>query len=159
LAASPFEGDKGGGHPSQSPLKRRGKIFKRFMDQSFGKSYKLCSRKTIDSLFNEGKQLRAFPLKVYYAESQSEQNVPFQVVLSAPKRQFKRAHDRNYIKRLLKEVLRREKQPLEDVLNESGKQLSIFIIYTNKEVLTYQELEKCVRKLVVKLIAELNAES
>jgi ribonuclease P protein component len=127
--------------------------------EHFGKSYKLCSRKTIDLLFNEGKQLRAFPLKVYYAESKSVEKVPFQVVLSAPKRQFKRAHDRNYVKRLMKEVLRREKQPLEKVLNESGKQLSLFIIYTNKEVLTYQELEKCVRKLVLKLITELNSEA
>lgn len=127
--------------------------------EHFGKSYKLCSRKTIDLLFNEGKQLRVFPLKVYYAENESVEKVPFQVVLSAPKRQFKRAHDRNYVKRLLKEVLRREKQPLEEVLNESGKQLSLCIIYTNKEVLTYQELEKCVRKLVVKLIAELNGEA
>jgi len=127
--------------------------------EHFGKSYKLCSRKTIDLLFNEGKQLRVFPLKVYYSESKSIEKVPFQVVLSAPKRQFKRAHDRNYVKRLLKEVLRKEKQPLEDALNESGKQLSLFIIYTNKEVLTYQELEKCARKLVVKLIAELNGEA
>lgn len=127
--------------------------------EHFGKSYKLCSRKTIDLLFNEGKQLRVFPLKVYYSENESVEKVPFQVVLSAPKRQFKRAHDRNYVKRLLKEVLRREKQPLEEVLNESGKQLSLCIIYTNKEVMTYQELEKCVRKLVVKLIAELNGEA
>jgi ribonuclease P protein component len=124
--------------------------------EHFGKAYKLCSRKTIDLLFNEGKQLRAFPLKVYYSESKSEEKVPFQVVLSAPKRQFKRAHDRNYVKRLMKEVLRKEKQPLEDLLNANGKQLSLFIIYTNKEVLPYLELEKCVRKLVGKLIAELN---
>jgi ribonuclease P protein component len=123
--------------------------------EHFGKAYKLCSRKTIDNLFKEGKQLRAFPLTVYYSESKSIEKVPFQVVLSAPKRQFKRAHDRNYVKRLMKEVLRREKQPLEDLLNASGKQLSLFIVYTNKEVLTYGELEKCVRKLIGKLIAEL----
>ena len=127
--------------------------------EKFGKSYKLCSRKTIDLLFSEGKQLRAFPLKMYYSESKAIEKVPFQVVISAPKRQFKRAHDRNYVKRLLKEVLRKEKQPLEDLLNESGKQLSLFVIYTNKEVLTYQELEKCMRKMLAKLIAELNGEA
>ena len=123
--------------------------------EHFGKAYKLCSRKTIDSLFKEGKQLRAFPLTAYYLESKSIEKVPFQVVLSAPKRLFKRAHDRNYVKRLIKEVLRREKQPLEDLLNASGKQLSLFIVYTNKEILTYPELEKCVRKLIGKLMAEL----
>lgn len=126
--------------------------------EHFGKAYKLCSRKMIDRLFKEGKQLRAFPITVYYLESETVEKVPFQVVLSAPKRQFKRAHDRNYVKRLLKEVLRREKQPLEDVLNAGGKQISLFIIYTNKEVLAYQELEKCVQKLVGKLIAELQIE-
>lgn len=126
--------------------------------EHFGKAYKLCSRKTIDRLFKEGKQLRAFPLTVYYLETESAEKVPFQVVLSAPKRQFKRAHDRNYVKRLMKEVLRREKQPLEELLNESGKQLALFVIYTNKELPTYPELEKCVRKLMVKLQAELKNE-
>ena len=127
------------------------------MSEHFGKAYKLCSRKTIDRLFKEGKQLRAFPLGVYYLETEFPDKVPFQVVISAPKRQFKRAHDRNYVKRLVKEVLRREKQPLEDVLNVSGKQLALFIVYTNKEVLSYPELEKCVRKLLGKLLAELQA--
>lgn len=110
----------------------------------------------IDRLFKEGKQLRAFPIAVYYLETEFPEKVPFQVVLSAPKRQFKRAHDRNYVKRLLKEVLRREKQPLEDLLTANGKQLSLFIIYTNNQILTYQELEKSVRKLIGKLMAELS---
>ena len=124
------------------------------MSEHFGKPYKLCSRKMIDRLFKEGKQLRAFPLTVYYLESESTEKVPFQVVLSAPKRQFKRAHDRNYVKRLMKEVLRREKQPLEDLLNAQQKQLALFIVYGNKEVLSYPELEKSVRKLLGKLLAE-----
>lgn len=124
--------------------------------EKFGKPYKLCSRKTIGRLFKEGGQVRAFPLKVYYLESEADQKTPFQVVLSAPKRQFKRAHDRNYVKRLLKEILRREKQPLEDFLNEREKQLALMIVYTNKEILTYAELEKSVRKLVTRLMAELS---
>lgn len=123
--------------------------------EKFGKAYKLCSRKTIGRLFKEGKQLRAFPLSVSYLEVENSEKVPFQVVISAPKRQFKRAHDRNYVKRLIKEVLRKEKQPLEDLLRASGKQLALFIVYTNKEVLTYPELEKSAKKLVGKLLAEL----
>lgn len=125
------------------------------MSETFGKAYKLCSRKTIDRLFKEGKQLRAFPLSVYYLEAENTDKMPFQVVISAPKRQFKRAHDRNYVKRLIKEVLRKEKQPLEDLLTASGKQLALFIVYTNKEVLTYPELEKCAKKLIGKLLSEL----
>ena len=125
--------------------------------EHFGKAYKLCSRKRIDSLFKEGKQLRAFPLSIYYLEAENSEKVPFQVVISAPKRQFKRAHDRNYVKRLIKEVLRKEKQPLEDLLTASGKQLALFLVYTNKEVLTYPELEKCVRKLIGKLLMELQS--
>ncbi len=125
------------------------------MSENFGKAYKLCSRKTIGRLFKEGKQLRAYPLSISYLEVDNSEKVPFQVVISAPKRQFKRAHDRNYVKRLVKEVLRKEKQPLEELLISSGKQLALFIVYTNKEVLTYPELEKCAKKLVGKLLAEL----
>lgn len=127
--------------------------------EHFGKEYKLCSRKTIDRLFKEGKQLRAFPLSVYYLEVENIEKVPFQVVISAPKRQFKRAHDRNYVKRLIKEVFRKEKQPLEDLLIDSGKQLALFIVYTNKEILSYPELEKCAKKLIGKLLAELQTDS
>ncbi len=128
------------------------------MSENFGKAYKLCSRKTIDRLFKEGKQLRAFPLGVYYLEIENSEKVPFQVVISAPKRLFKRAHERNYVKRLIKEVLRKEKQPLEDLLTASGKQLALFIVYTNKEILTYSELEKCGKKLIGKLLSELQTE-
>jgi ribonuclease P protein component len=128
------------------------------MSEHFGKAYKLCSRKTIGLLFKEGKQLRAFPLTVYYLETEPSATVPFQVVLSAPKRLFRRAHDRNYVKRLMKETLRKEKQVLEDYLVASGKQVALFIVYTNKEVLPYAELEKCARKLVGKLLAELQTE-
>lgn len=121
--------------------------------EKFGKAYKLCSRKTIGNLFKEGQQLRSYPFTIYFSEQANFENIPFQVVFSAPKRAFKRAHDRNYIKRLMRETFRKKKLILETELNLQGKQLALFVIYTPKVLPTHAELMHQTEKLIVKITA------
>lgn len=120
-------------------------------DERFGKEYKLCSKKTIAQLFKEGERFHSFPFSVTWMISPNSLPVPFQVVFSVPKRLFKRAHDRNHIKRLMREVLRKNKALLEEKLNQHEVQLLYFMVYTQKELPTYQELDKSCRKLLHKL--------
>lgn len=121
------------------------------MSETFGKEYKLCSRKTIEGLFSEGKQLRAYPFTVYLKELANDTNVPFQLVFSAPKRSFKRAHDRNYVKRIMKETFRKKKLILEDYLQKEQKQIALFVIYTQKQLPSYAETLVQVEKLMHKI--------
>lgn len=129
------------------------------MNQTFGKEYKLCSKKTIDALFQEGQRLNVYPLHLtYQLIDQPNSKAPFQVVTSVPKRQFKRAHDRNYIKRLLRESLRLNKAILEDFLvneNLKNKQLVLFLVYRDNKQPEYQFLFKKVNKLLLTLVATL----
>jgi ribonuclease P protein component len=127
--------------------------------EKFGKAYKLGSRKTIGSLFKEGKQLRSYPFTVYMHEFNNSENVPFQLVFSAPKRAFKRAHDRNYIKRLMRETFRKKKLILEDELTKQQKQLALFVIYTPRELPKYADLLHQTEKLLVKITAAIAHEN
>jgi ribonuclease P protein component len=76
------------------------------MEFTFGKVYKLCSVKRIDRLFSEGKRLKTYPVTVMFQETEEEMEHTFQVIFSVPKKRMKHAHDRNYIKRCFREILR-----------------------------------------------------
>lgn len=123
--------------------------------EKFGKVYKLCSKKVIGELFKEGKQLRSYPFSVHYQIRPLAENISFQVVISAPKRNFKRAHDRNFIKRLMREALRKNKSDLEQLLICHNKQLALIILYNQRELPEYVGIEKGIQKVINKLLSEL----
>lgn len=127
------------------------------MNQNFGKEYKLCSKKIIEQLFENGSRLNSFPFSVTYGfVPLTTPSVPFQVVISVPKRIFKRAHDRNRIKRLVRECLRKNKCILEDFLtSESNKngQMALFLVYRFNEEMEYESLMKKMSKLLLTLTA------
>lgn len=117
--------------------------------QRFGKSYKLCSRKAMDDLFASGKRLSKFPLRLVY-KTTADKVLPesFQVMVSVPKRSFKKAHDRNRIKRLMREALRKNKTELESLLQGMNMQVLFSIQYTHNEIITQQELDKQTIKIL-----------
>lgn len=128
------------------------------MDQKFGKAYKLCSKRAIDSLFEEKNSVKQYPFVINYAPMQLPTAKTFQLVLSAPKRIFRKAHERNRIKRLMKETIRKKKGILEEYLAERGGQLALFLVYTSKDELEYRLLEQKMEQLLNKLVTELKAQ-
>lgn len=122
------------------------------MDESFGKEYKLCSQKVIEQIFQADLKVKQFPFVLHYSFQTLPSTKSFQVVISAPKRIFRKAHERNRIKRLMKEVLRKQKSTLENELLTQNKQLALFLIYTSKEELEYQVLGVKMEHLLQKLI-------
>ena len=126
------------------------------MNQKFGKEYKLCSQKAIEHLFQQQTKVRQFPFVMHYAVMELATKRDFQVVISAPKRIFRKAHDRNRIKRLMREVLRKNKAPLESMLQHKNVQVALFFIYTQKEELDHDVLQKKMKLLLEKLIKQLN---
>lgn len=128
-------------------------------DASFGKEYKLCSQKLIESVYKQGKHMRVYPFVVYYKEADLSSKTPFQLVFSAPKRQFRLAHERNRIKRLLREAFRMKKLILEEALQSRNKQLALFVIYTGKEELPLHKLLAKTEQLFNQLTDELRNET
>jgi len=79
------------------------------MNEKMGKQYKLCSQKLIESIFETKQSVKSYPFIAHYKAFELPAKVPFQLVLSVPKRNFKRAHDRNKIKRQMREIIRKNK--------------------------------------------------
>ncbi len=129
------------------------------MNEKFGKEYKLCSQKVIQSIFDEKKSVKAYPFLIHYSLIPLSSDASFQITVSAPKRNFKKAHDRNRIKRLMREAIRKNKLILEPFLLENKKQVALFMIYTAREEIPYDILFKKTTLLFTQLIKEITNET
>jgi ribonuclease P protein component len=106
---------------------------------TLGKQERLKSRKQIEFLFKEGKTFSVSPLRVYYTVQVlpvDDSSLLFGV--AAGTRNFKKAVDRNRIKRLIREAWRLQKNELQQKLKQENKQLHVFFIFTGKEVPDYK---------------------
>jgi ribonuclease P protein component len=109
------------------------------MQFTYPKIEKLKSKTSIDLLFSEGNSVSKFPLRLVYVENK-EANAPLlKMGVSVSKKYFKRAVDRNYFKRVLRETYRLNKHLLLDSLE---KPYAIMFFYQTKEHLTFQEIEE-----------------
>jgi ribonuclease P protein component len=94
---------------------------------SFTKAERLSSKKLIQELFSKGSSFYLYPFKVFVLKAESEVN---QILISVPKSNFKKAVDRNTIKRRIREGYRLNKSKL-----PSNKTFLIAYIYTAKDIL------------------------
>ena len=123
------------------------------MDFSFPKKERLTGKKHFERVFVEGKQLKAFPLKLVYADVQFRDNVPVKAAFVAPKRAFKKAVHRNRIKRLLREAYRLNKHL---IFNNIEGNFAFIFLYLGKKTPTFNEVDTAMKKL---LHAFINKES
>ncbi len=121
------------------------------MNEKLDKSYKLCSHKVIDALFLKKQSIKCYPFAVHYLETPLTTDKSLQFVFSVPKKRFKRAVDRNRIKRLIRETVRKSKAPLEQFLTDNQRQIAIFIVYLPTEELPYDHLLKKTAQLLTNL--------
>ncbi|HMZ45699.1 MAG TPA: ribonuclease P protein component [Chitinophagaceae bacterium] len=125
---------------------------------SYNKKEKLKSKKLLDEVFKKGKTFSIYPVKVFYlvTNDELESNNHLKTGVGVSKRYFKQAKKRNYIKRVLRECYRQNKLPLVDHLKNNKKHLALFFLYTDKEVLSFIEIEKRVKNILDKLQQQLN---
>jgi len=91
------------------------------------------------------------PLRVVYRVISSDESLPpLRVLISVPKRNFKKAVDRNLIRRRIKEAWRKNKQPLM-MMPEKGKRLELALLWIDTEIRTYDDIEKCVIEVMGRL--------
>lgn len=120
----------------------------------FPKAERLKSRKAIDSLFAEGKSFAVFPVRVTYRFfAADEKTSGLQVGVTVSKRYFKKAVDRNRIKRLLREAYRLQKEALQEQLKANNKGGVVFFLYSDKNIASFEAIKtamaKCLKKLSV----------
>ena len=121
------------------------KKFEKIVKQTFKKSERLSDKKNIEELFKNGSYFYLYPLKVVVLPSLHSNT--HQVLFSVPKKSFKRAVDRNLLKRRMREAYRLHKHLL---LTEPNV-LSIAYIYTSKEVVNYQTIAHQIKESLNRL--------
>jgi ribonuclease P protein component len=119
---------------------------------TFTKDERLSKEKTIKELFETGSSFYLYPFKVIHIPNPDKgANAINQVLISVSSRQFKRAVDRNKIKRRIREAYRLQKE----VLNTKSEKAIFTFIYTAKEILPYAELKEKVLMAMTKLNTKL----
>ncbi len=119
---------------------------------SFDKSERLCSTLAINYLFSEGHSVFKHPVKIKWIQAKWDNNHLIKVVITVSKHKFKRAVDRNRIKRLLRECFRLNKFIIEDGLINS--QCYLALIYTGNEIPEMSALEPIIIELFHRLIKD-----
>ncbi len=119
---------------------------------SFTKGERLCGVKSIDHLFREGHSFNLHPLRVFWLVTPlTPGQSPVRLVISVPKRHFKKATDRNLIKRQLREAWRKNRQSLLARLKEEQLQADIALIWSDKAIRAYDYIEQRLKEVLSKL--------
>mgnify|MGYP003439545921 CR=1 FL=1 len=119
------------------------------------KSERLCSKMLIERLFAGGNSsFPAFPLRVVYMWLEpSEGTSDVSILISVPKKRFKRAVKRNAVKRQVREAYRRNKYLLLDALkSQGGKRLVLVFIWLDNQLRSSEEVERKVQKLLTHIV-------
>ena len=119
------------------------------MNFTYSKAEKLKSKTTIDLLFSKGKSVSKYPLRLVYIEGDFGDDLPIKIGVSVSKKHFKKAVDRNYFKRVLRETYRLNKHLLLD--NLSGP-FSFMFLYQSKDRLPFEEINKKTIQLFEKFL-------
>ncbi len=120
---------------------------------TFTKKERLCSKVLIDKLVINGSHLNNFPFKLFWMQTEKSDS-SVKIVISVPKRNFKKAVDRNRLKRQIKEAYRKHKFVLYEQLKD--KTIVIMMIYVSKEKETYKQIELKTLETLNKLISTIN---
>lgn len=103
----------------------------------FCKNERLNSEKLIDHLFKNGSSFTSNCIRMIYILSDEAKHSKCQVLFSVPKRNFKKAVDRNLIRRRMKEAYRLSKNL---IIEHSQKKVTIAFIYLNKDIIDYHDI-------------------
>ena len=123
------------------------------MNFTYPKNERLKSKTTIGLLFSEGKSVSKYPLRLVYREEKGEVDENIKIGVSVSKKYFKKAVDRNYFKRVLRETYRLNKHLLWDNLQEP---YSIMFFYQSKDRLSYAEINTKTIQLFEKFLQQVN---
>jgi len=126
---------------------------------TFRKEERICSKKLVDALFCGGgsHSMAAFPLRVVYMEMDRVGDEPqAQMLVSVPKRHFKRAVKRNRVKRQVREAYRFHKGVVLDRMSgRPGRKAVIAFIWLDDKLHESSEVGKSVEKLLRRISEKL----
>lgn len=121
----------------------------------FRKHERLTSLKTIEKLFTEGNVFVLHPYRVFWLKNEDQDSI-LKIAISVPKKRFKRAVDRNLLKRRTREAYRTQKLDLTEALQLNEIKLSVFFVYINDTIVEFPIIEKQMLQILKKLKGQIN---
>jgi ribonuclease P protein component len=118
---------------------------------TLGKHERLKSRKSIEQLFTEGKKIVVAPYRVSYMLHLSVEGPALLFGAGVSAKNFKKAVDRNRVKRLIREAWRLQKNYLQEIVKAKNIHLHVFFIYTGKELPVFDDTCRKVGAILKKL--------
>lgn len=119
---------------------------------TYNKKERVKHRNEIKALFSHGKVVKRFPLKGFYIISKVSVKESLRTGFGVSSKNFKKASDRNRIKRLLREAYRLQKNDLLEICRERNRQLILFIIFTDKVIPAFAEIKLTMRIILESLL-------
>ena len=119
------------------------------MRKTLPKRERLYQQKLVKALFDQGKSYNFFPIKLVYLPSQEIDQ--HQALFTVPRRNFKKAVDRNRIKRQMREAYRLHKHQIPYSPNKDVHFLQAYI-YIAKKHPSYHEVELKIKGAIGRLI-------
>ncbi|QQL50614.1 ribonuclease P protein component [Mucilaginibacter ginkgonis] len=124
---------------------------------TFKKEERLCNKKLLEQLFHKGSFFLCYPYRVSWLKLEEPAPVPVQVVFPVAKKRYKRAVDRNLIKRRTREAYRLNKQEhLYDMLLDTQVSILLSVSYIGKEINDFSLMQDKMLKLFKQLTAAIN---
>lgn len=123
------------------------------MNFTYPKNERLKSKTTIGLLFSEGKSVSKYPLRLVYRQAEADSEEKIKIGVSVSKKYFKRAVDRNYFKRVLRETYRLNKHLLWDNVKQP---YSLMFFYQSKDKLSYEEINTKTIQLFEKFLLQIS---
>lgn len=124
---------------------------------SLSSNERIKSRKKADEVFTAGKSVSAFPLRAFYLSNNKDAESIVQAGFGVSSKNFKKAVDRNRIKRLIREAYRLNKKELTGLSEKNKTSFHIFFIFTGRDFPDFTLTEQKMKSVLKKLCNEFSA--
>lgn len=114
---------------------------------NFKKQERLTSRKDIEHVLSGGYNEFLYPFRIYWKFGDYSTS-SLQIAFSVPKRSFKKAVDRNVLKRRMREAFRTNKHELLNICKDCSISVHVLIVYVASERLVYHHIENKIKEVI-----------